>query len=247
MQVGTLFGLEALASQGLCHRGDVCSVDQAPGRQYLRIGPDLAGNHPEPGGGGVEQGIGAVLPDRQHRQHVVLSHGRLRIHEARQAHPVVEPEPIDLSPEVPLEGPASRESQRGCRLAPGELAEGVHQAVEPLLRGEPGQRQHAQAGRPWLHGPCVQAVVDHGGRRTRMPLPLHRGGRGAADRDGTIEAPQARGVRCRHRSGLGPGAVIDEVVHSDPVFGGDEERTSPDRQGGDDVGVGQVGVHHLRS
>jgi hypothetical protein len=68
-----------------------------------------------------------------------------------------------------------------------------------------------------------------------------------ADRNGGAEAAQARFVSGRHRAGLGNGTVIDEVVQSDAVLRGDETWTPPDRQGRDDVGVGQVGVHHVWS
>ena len=156
--------------------------------------------------------------------------------EPRRRGPAAPPPPRRCRPRVSRASGCSRCSAAKPSSSAGSRFSGASRASDRIRSPGPvGERSGLER---------VDAVGDHRHRQPRVPLVRHRVGRRAADGDHGVEAAQAGGVHAGHHPRLGRGAVVDEVVARDAVLGGHQPRAATDRQRGDDVGMGQVAVHH---
>ena len=150
----------------------------------------------------VEHGVRAVLPDREHGEHVGVGQGLAGVDEARAGRPGRPGrERATWRAQVAVELARAGEGEPAAGCSAASSAKASSRSVEPLLGGEPSEREDPQPGpRAGGWSGRVDAVGDHRDLLRAAPLVRHRARRSrrttAIDR---VEPAQPHAVDQRHR------------------------------------------------
>ena len=233
----------------------------------LAVAADVGRDDGHPGRHRVQKGVGAVLPLGDLHQHIRPCQRGLRLEKPREVDGLFHAEVPGQGHQVVLGRSFSRDAKHRGRFLRRDDREGPDHGVDPFLGCEPGQRQipgPASARDPstftvhgLTHGGDVDAVAHHP-YVTRTPCLDHEATSRCGDRDRPIGDAQSGRVDQVHDACSPEGGLVGRVPGRYAVFRGHEcrRRTDPghdrgkfhpaDHGRGDDVGIGEVGVDHVR-